>query len=138
MNEDDLEAHNAEEAIVDVEENKGKEASRIWFSTAEAMETIMGVLVNLFEKESDSDLFEEESMDSGCEDNEEEESMASSKSTTAPVVSLSEQITTSNRVKSYLIQQLSSRALLEMVAEKTTMIEPELIAFFDSYNQVGG
>lgn len=103
MNEDDLQHHNAEEAIVDVEENKGKEASRIWFSTAEAMETIMGVLVNLFEKDSDSDLFEEESMDSGCEDNE-EESMSSSKSTaTTAVVSLSEQTTTSNRVKSYLI-----------------------------------
>lgn len=54
------------------EDEKGKEASAIWFSTSEAIECVMGVLVNVLERECEEDVFEEEEMNSDCDEEIEE------------------------------------------------------------------
>ncbi|EGR27359.1 hypothetical protein IMG5_197160, partial [Ichthyophthirius multifiliis] len=56
------------------EDDKSKEALKIWLITAEAIELLMGVLVNIFEKECESDIYEdEENMNSDCDEDIEEQ-----------------------------------------------------------------
>lgn len=82
---------------------KTKEASRIWFNTAEAMEIIMGVLVNLFEKENEEDVFEDEEMGSDCDDEVEDSKVSTATSATTATTSVQDSRFVLNRVKQYII-----------------------------------
>lgn len=102
IQEADQKGDEVEEQLTSVEDVKTKEANRIWFSTAEAMEIIMGVLVNLFEKETEDDIFEEEEMGSDCDDEVEDSKANQAMSSTNNTTTADGRFVV-NRVKQYLI-----------------------------------
>ncbi|KAL4489223.1 hypothetical protein ABPG72_006287 [Tetrahymena utriculariae] len=129
------ENENEQEEVHDkeLEDQKSKEAIRIWFSTAEAIEIIMGVLVNLFEKESEEDVFEDEEMNSDCDDEVEEQKI--SNGNTVQIKENGKFV--ENQVKQFMINQLLKPIFLEMVVEKSLIVSKEVINFFDQYGQSG-
>ncbi|KAL4455729.1 hypothetical protein ABPG74_003139 [Tetrahymena malaccensis] len=129
------ENENEQEEVHDkeLEDQKSKEAIRIWFSTAEAIEIVMGVLVNLFEKESEEDVFEDEEMNSDCDDEVEEQKIGNGN-----IVQIKENGKfVENQVKQFMINQLLKPIFLEMVVEKSLIVSKDVINFFDQYGQSG-